>query len=58
LPNEVDYNPEYTELLLNFYINKDQLGKIKKFLKIKQKSKAGQATEPIFDVDTAIEVCR
>jgi len=51
--SHIDYNKDYTALLLNCYVKKDKKAEIKEFLTIKN------ATEqPIFDVDTAIEVCR
>ena len=47
-----DYNKDYTALLLNCYVKKDKKNEIKEFLTITND------TQPIFDVDTAIEVCR
>jgi hypothetical protein len=47
-----DYNKDYTALLLNCYVKKDKKAEIKEFLTINDN------TQPIFDVDTAIEVCR
>ena len=47
-----DYNKDYTALLLNCYVKKDKKNEIKEFLTIHNDQ------EPIFDVDTAIEVCR
>lgn len=51
-----DYNKDYTALLLNCYVKKEQFGQIKTFIDdaIKSKSKKNL----IFDVTTAIEVCR
>ena len=51
--SHIDYNKDYTALLLNCYVKKDKKEAIKDFLNIKN----GEET-PIFDVDTAIEVCR
>ena len=39
--------------MLNCYVKKDKKAEIKEFLTIKNASE-----QPIFDVDTAIEVCR
>ena len=47
-----DYNKDYTALLLNCYVKKDKKAEIKEFLTITNDQ------QPIFDVDTAIEVCR
>ena len=47
-----DYNKDYTALLLNCYVKKDKKQEIKEFLTITNDQ------QPIFDVDTAIEVCR
>ena len=47
------YNKDYTALLLNCYVKKDKKEAITEFLKIKKST-----DRPIFDVDTAIEVCR
>lgn len=49
----IDYNKDYTALLLNCYVKKDKKAEIKDFLTIKREDE-----QPIFDVDTAIEVCR
>ena len=51
--SHIDYNKDYTALLLNCYVKKDKKAEIKEFLTIKNASE-----QPIFDVDTAIEVCR
>ena len=51
--SHIDYKKDYTALLLNCYVKKDKKAEIKEFLTIKN---AGDT--PIFDVDTAIEVCR
>ena len=48
-----DYKKDYTALLLNCYVKKDKKAEIKEFLTIKNPN-----DQPIFDVDTAIEVCR
>lgn len=51
-----DYNKDYTALLLNCYVKKEQFTEIKKFIEraIEKKSQK----KLIFDVTTAIEVCR
>ena len=51
--SHIDYNKDYTALLLNCYVKKDKKAEIKEFLTIKNAT-----DQPIFDVDTAIEVCR
>ena len=51
--HHTSYNKDYTALLLNCYVKKDKKDAIAEFLKIKKTS-----DKPIFDVDTAIEVCR
>ena len=51
--SHIDYKKDYTALLLNCYVKKDKKAEIKEFLTIKN-----AAETPIFDVDTAIEVCR
>ena len=48
-----DYKKDYTALLLNCYVKKDKKAEIKEFLTIKN-----DKDPTIFDVDTAIEVCR
>lgn len=50
--SHIDYNKDYTALLLNCYVKKDKKVEINQFLTIKD------SEPPIFDVDTAIEVCR
>ena len=50
--SHIDYNKDYTALLLNCYVKKDKKAEIKDFLTIRN------SEQTIFDVDTAIEVCR
>jgi len=50
--SHINYKKDYTALLLNCYVKKDKKAEIKEFLTIKN------TDTPIFDVDTAIEVCR
>lgn len=47
----VDYNKDYTALLLNCYVKTDNKQKVAELV---EKAKAGR----LFDVSTAIEVCR
>jgi len=49
-----DYNKDYTALLLNCYVKTKQKEKISELIK-KQNS---NNSDSIFDVETAIEVCR
>ena len=51
--SHIDYKKDYTALLLNCYVKKDKIEEIQEFLTVRD------ATEQtIFDVDTAIEVCK
>lgn len=50
-----DYNKDYTALLLNCYVKMKQRDKIQELIDM---SEALQSGESIFDIDTAIEVCR
>ena len=50
-----DYNKDYTALLLNCYVKMKQKEKIQELIKKSEDAKDG---ESIFDIDTAIEVCR
>mmetsp|Transcript_17398 Transcript_17398/g.29273 ORF Transcript_17398/g.29273 Transcript_17398/m.29273 type:complete len:414 (+) Transcript_17398:1215-2456(+) len=50
-----DYNKDYTALLLNCYVKVKQKDKITELIK---KSEQQHKGESIFDIDTAIEVCR
>ena len=50
-----DYNKDYTALLLNCYVKMKQKDKISELIK---KSEQQHQGESIFDIDTAIEVCR
>jgi hypothetical protein len=50
-----DYNKDYTALLLNCYVKMKQKEKISELI---EKSKSQNSGESIFDIDTAIEVCR
>lgn len=59
LTAKTNYNRDYTEILLSCYIKKEEIEKIKDFLKTREESRQKvPAKDPIFDVDTAIEVCR
>jgi len=49
-----DYNKDYTALLLNCYVKMKQNDKISELI---SKSNSAQG-DSIFDIDTAIEVCR
>jgi len=49
-----DYNKDYTALLLNCYVKMKQNDKISNLI-TKSNSSHGDS---IFDIDTAIEVCR
>ena len=49
-----DYNKDYTALLLNCYVKTKQKEKINELI---QKQSSNQS-DSIFDVETAIEVCR
>ena len=58
---QVDYNKDYTALLLNCYMKKEQFDKIKELIdraNASQKKDGGSKTVTIFDAATAIEVCR
>ena len=48
----IDYSKDYTELLLNCYMQREKFLQIKHFLSTEESKK----DEPIYDVDTAIEV--
>ena len=50
-----DYNKDYTALLLNCYVKNKQQVKIQELIK---KSETASSGDSIFDIDTAIEVCR
>jgi len=50
-----DYNKDYTALLLNCYVKMKQKDKISELIK---KSESQHQGDSIFDIDTAIEVCR
>jgi vacuolar protein sorting-associated protein 11 len=50
-----DYNKDYTALLLNCYVKMKQKDKIQELIK---KSEQQHQGDSIFDIDTAIEVCR
>ena len=50
-----DYNKDYTALLLNCYVKMKQKDKISELI---EKSESKNNGESIFDIDTAIEVCR
>lgn len=50
-----DYNKDYTALLLNCYVKMKQKDKISELI---EKSEQKNNGESIFDIDTAIEVCR
>lgn len=50
-----DYNKDYTALLLNCYVKNKQQAKIQELIK---KSETAASGDSIFDIDTAIEVCR
>lgn len=50
--SNVDYNKDYTALLLNCYMKKEQFDKISELIK-NDKNKV-----TIFDAATAIDVCR
>ena len=50
-----DYNKDYTALLLNCYVKMKQKDKISELI---LKSESQNTGESIFDIDTAIEVCR
>jgi hypothetical protein len=51
-----DYNKDYTALLLNCYVKMKQKDKIQEL--IKKSEQQQHSGESIFDIDTAIEVCR
>ena len=60
---QVDYNKDYTALLLNCYMKKEQFDKIKELIdranqSATKRDKEGGKTVTIFDAATAIEVCR
>lgn len=48
-----DYNKDYTALLLNCYVKMKQNEKISNLI-----AKSAHSGDSIFDIDTAIEVCR
>lgn len=50
-----DYNKDYTALLLNCYVKMKQKDKIQELI---EKSETLQSGDSIFDIDTAIDVCR
>mgnify|MGYP000438503067 CR=1 FL=1 len=50
-----DYNKDYTALLLNCYVKMKQKDKIADLIKKSENQRQGDS---IFDIDTAIEVCR
>jgi hypothetical protein len=56
LNDVADYNKDYTALLLNCYVKKEKFDKIRAYI---QTATAEQTKHlRIFDVDTAIDVCR
>ena len=50
-----DYNKDYTALLLNCYVKLKQNDKISQLI---EKAKNAARGESIFDINTAIDVCR
>lgn len=50
-----DYNKDYTALLLNCYVKLKQKDKITQLI---ERSQSQHKAESIFDINTAIEVCR
>lgn len=50
-----DYNKDYTALLLNCYVKLKQKDKITQLI---ERSQGQHKAESIFDINTAIEVCR
>jgi len=52
-----DYNKDYTALLLNCYVKKQKYGQITALIN-RATDKKNKPAATIFDVDTAIEVCR
>jgi hypothetical protein len=55
-----DYSKDYTALLLNCFVKKEQFGEIKAFIDraITDQKDKNKKNKMIFDVTTAIEVCR
>lgn len=52
--NSGDYNKDYTALLLNCYVKLKQKDKIDDLIA----KQSNNQSDSIFDVETAIEVCR
>jgi len=52
-----DYNKDYTALLLNCYVKKQKYGQMTALIN-RATDKKNKPAATIFDVDTAIEVCR
>ena len=57
-----DYNKDYTALLLNCYVKKEKINEIKNYIQQATQDEGnnnpGQPPKRIFDVTTAIDVCR
>jgi len=53
-----DYNKDYTALLLNCYVKTKKPEKISHLIEKASSSASSSSKDTIFDVATAIEVCR
>lgn len=53
-----DYNKDYTALLLNCYVKKEKYKEIEFYIKEATDEKHKDNPKRIFDIPTAIDVCR